>query len=41
MNAISGGSSLPLSTIPYQTTLVDVFFPGFSFISVSAQQLAI
>jgi hypothetical protein len=39
MNAISGGSSLPLHTIPYQTTLVDVFFPGFTFISASAQKL--
>ncbi|KAL2811827.1 BCS1 N terminal-domain-containing protein, partial [Aspergillus cavernicola] len=25
--------------IPYQASLVDIFFPGFSFISTSAQQL--
>lgn len=39
MNAISGGGSLPFHNMPYQASLVDIFFPGFSFISTSAQQL--
>lgn len=39
MNAVGGDSSLPLHNIPYQTSLVDIFFPGFSFISASAQHL--
>ena len=38
MNAINGGSSYSFNS-PSQTSLVDVFFPGFSVISASAQQL--
>lgn len=34
MNAISGSSSSP-----FQVSLGDVFFPGFSLVSATAQQL--
>ncbi|KAJ6096610.1 P-loop containing nucleoside triphosphate hydrolase protein [Penicillium sp. IBT 16267x] len=38
MNAVNRGSSYSINS-PSQASLVDVFFPGFSVISASAQQL--
>ncbi|QSS60802.1 hypothetical protein I7I51_05605 [Histoplasma capsulatum] len=39
MNAFNGAGSLPIHTAPSQISIMDVFFPGFTGISASMQQL--
>ncbi|QSS61743.1 hypothetical protein I7I51_03920, partial [Histoplasma capsulatum] len=39
MNAFNSGSSSPIHTAPTQISIMDVFFPGFTGITASMQQL--
>lgn len=39
MNAFNSGGSSPIHTAPAQISIMDVFFPGFTGISASMQQL--
>ncbi|KAL2372525.1 hypothetical protein RJZ57_003027 [Blastomyces gilchristii] len=39
MNSFNVAGSLPIHTVPSQISIVDAFFPGFTAISASVQQL--
>jgi chaperone BCS1 len=40
MNAFNGANTLPIHSIPsHQISILDAFFPGFTGISASVQQL--
>ncbi|PGH34350.1 hypothetical protein GX50_02833 [[Emmonsia] crescens] len=41
MNAFNSAGSLPMHTATFQISIVDIFFPGFTSISASIQQLLV